>query len=242
MSSISAGVPTAANGTWNLVSTSGLPQSFTLLTSLTSTDFTAFESLASASLNTVTFMAIVITFDTMSAAQTITLDYGSLVSGTIATRPAPQTNDEVLRESQYFLETTFAQGATVPSAVTGSILSAPMIGTYDGVNTNISFPQAWGGQWIVAKRAIPSVGIYSGTTTTPARAQSFMNTVGGGNLTVEVDIATKWAAAIYSKKTYLFIPIIAGGNLETDTTAGNSANCQAWIQYHYICDARIGIV
>ena len=115
VASITAGVPTVTNGTWTAVKTvtgvTALP--FALTSSASTTSFEGFNS-DLAGKDTATFFAIVVTLDTLTAAVAdVTLSYVSLVGGTIATRPAPQTQDQVLRECQYYYTKSFSP-ATAP--------------------------------------------------------------------------------------------------------------------------------
>ncbi len=116
VSSIAAGVPTCNNGTWQKVhnersDTNTMP--FTLNTGSSSYSFAGFkDNLSPPGANNATWMAIVVAFNTMQPAQTMTIDYCSLVQGDIPTRPAPQTPDEVMRECRYYYRKSFLPNTT----------------------------------------------------------------------------------------------------------------------------------
>lgn len=218
------------------------------IASITTTDPTELHNYAftgwedSAALSTGTFFAIVIGCNTVAQGNAIQFRSISLVPGYNPTIPAPQTSDEVLRECQRYYETTFLTGATVPSAVTGGQLQAPMISSDEVGNVSRVYANTFGGQWVTPKWSAPNVLFYSGTTTTASRVQSF----GFGDTvvsTAENNIGTFWAAPIIDTKTYLLKSAgTAPGNLIAgvgNTLAGTPVS--AWIQYHYTADARPGI-
>ncbi len=75
-------------------------------------------TVTSTAADTANYIAIVVAFSTIETTQTVTIDFCGLFGGDIATRPAPQTQDEVLRECQYYYQKSFIQG-TVPAANVG---------------------------------------------------------------------------------------------------------------------------
>lgn len=110
VSSITDGIPATTNGNWTIVEREALGNTppFTFTNVVSETSFSHFDASVTAAPTTATFFAIVITFDTLLAAiGNLTINYCSLVSGDIATRPAPQTPDEVLRECQYYYTKSF---------------------------------------------------------------------------------------------------------------------------------------
>lgn len=78
---------------------------------------------------TATFFAIVIGFGSITAANSIVFRNVGLQKGTIATRPSPQTPDEVLRECQFYFEKSYnpevvAQTTTFTNASSVQMSSA----------------------------------------------------------------------------------------------------------------------
>lgn len=97
-----------ANGSWTQVARGANPSSapFTFNSTFQDFDFTGFEDTDAST--QATFAAIVISFNTLSTGSFVTVDYCSLVSGDIPTKPAPQTPDQVLRECRYYFEKSYA--------------------------------------------------------------------------------------------------------------------------------------
>lgn len=183
--------------------------------------------------------AIVITFAYVNASTVITVDSASCVLGDIPTRPAPQTPDEVLRECQYYYETTYLAGATIPSAVTGGRLIAPMNGSVSGGTSSAIVQNSWGGRWVVKKRATPSVVFYSGTSTTANNLQ--VSGIGTSTLaTAERALSTYFETpTITNKNYYVQSKIIA--NMLTVPDTSTTVPPAGWLNYHYVADARLGV-
>lgn len=123
VSSVAVGVPTVGgggiHGTWTQLArvgngTTTAPTGnyapFTLTTTSTAINLNSFQSINNAGVSNATFFAIVVAFAPITAAQTVTLEYASLVGGDVATRPAAQSPDEVIRQCQYYYEKSYSQG------------------------------------------------------------------------------------------------------------------------------------
>lgn len=225
-----------ATGTLPTVTTA----TYAELNDLEDLSFSGWEITSTANIADTDKFAIVVTFSAPTTATIITVNSISLVPGDIATRPAPQTADEVLRECQYYYETTFLLGATVPSAVTGGQLIAQMNGSVSGGATSLAVQRSFGGQWVVPKRTTPTVLFYSGTSTTADRAQVF----GIGTSTVataEITISTFFENPVITTKTYYIQSKVMASMLTvTDTSA--TVPPATWLHYHYTATARLGEV
>ncbi len=216
VSSITAGVPTCNNGTWvkvnNSNATNSIP-SFTLIGPTQQFNFNGFFDTANG-INNAKYMAIVIAFDTMLTTQTMTIDYCSLVGGDIATRPAPQTLDEVARESQFYYRKSFLQNTTpatnvgintaeslgLQSVAAGSTSSGPFIRFNDPMLTT------------------PIVTLYN-----PAAANNLIR-----NETTSVDYSTSTVVGATSLGFY------CQGTSDGGSALGNL------IGVHWTADARLG--
>lgn len=98
----------------------GFKNLLTMPTSAADLGFLGFNGLANfASASTTKNFAIVVSFGVPTTGTTIKLNSVSLVPGDIATRPAPQTLDEVLRECQYYYRKSFLPGQ-VPTTGVGT--------------------------------------------------------------------------------------------------------------------------
>lgn len=117
------GKPATLNGTWLEVPNLNNTQIATIATSST-TNFndyalSGWDLSGIAGVNTATFFAIVAGTASVAISETIGINSISLQAGDIATRPAPQTQDEVFRECQYYYQKSFNQNV-VPANNTGT--------------------------------------------------------------------------------------------------------------------------
>jgi hypothetical protein len=116
---ITAGVPALTTG-WVEVPNTYPTQSFTASTTSSATpfSFSGFDAISVSSILTAQNFAIAITFNTMTSGEVLTINYCSLVGGDIATRPAPQSSSAVLKDCQYYYQSSFPY-ATKPAENAG---------------------------------------------------------------------------------------------------------------------------
>lgn len=230
------GKPATFNGTWTEVPNLTSQKSFKIETNAT-TNFndyplSSWDMQGIAATQTATYFAIVIGTAAMATNDTITFNSVSLQSGNIPTRPAPQTLDEVLRECQYYYETSFQPGAVATATQDGSV-SAPMAPFISGGNT-FCFATAFGIQYKVRKRITPVVTIYSGVSTTADRIEAYA--YGAGVTSAEVTFSTFFANQSSNQGSINFNPV---GASMTSTAGG--AILAANILCQYVAEARLGI-
>jgi len=87
------GFPTCGNGNWVEVTNRNGSQIFNLVAGDTTPiyTFSGWDSINMADSTTATYMAIVVCFNTLTAANYISFEYVGLFSGDIPTEPAPQS-------------------------------------------------------------------------------------------------------------------------------------------------------
>jgi hypothetical protein len=165
------GKPNTFNGTWIEIPRNGIYSSvsaisllgdaiFTIGTSSTNNyndySFNGWGLQGGTAVNTAEWVAIVVGFAQLTAGAGNYVDFESisLVPGNIATRPALQTADDVLRECQYYYEMSFNQGI-VPAQNFGTT-NGSFVFTYVNLN-NISgiytFPFI---EYKVSKYSVPT--------------------------------------------------------------------------------------
>jgi hypothetical protein len=240
VSGLTAGVPAVANGTWTKVTRGNLNEdaSFSLTTTNTEFTFNGWDATSTAGKTTATYLAIVISFDQLSLASVATLDYCSLVCGDIATRPAPQTPDEVLRECQYYYESTYPIGSA-PGAVeiTNLVLAQQDIRTTGGNDLLLATP--FGYRYQVNKRTAPALTFYSGASGTAGKVEGYLYQSGASVNQTEITFSTGWTVLTNGTKGFIYVP---PGSIQTFTSAGAGTLPQAFIGFHNTADARLGIV
>lgn len=254
VSALTAGVPTVVAG-WNQVGRSNLGRATFTFNSNDQNpgeqgnaySFSGWDETSSSTpSSTATFFAIVISFDTLSSTVggSLVLDYCSLQGGDIPTRPAPQTTDEVLRECQYYYETSYNYLIT-PGTVTQSSQRIKNQNAILAGGSLIMYSLSFNIDWNSLKRAAPSVTFYSPNSgnANEIYASSYcgniithaISNVANANLS-----SANWTLVQAQHKSATYIPQNTNPFLTTATAL--TENPSAIISFHYVADARFGIV
>jgi hypothetical protein len=204
------------NGNWTEL-TPRIPGAVvsSITSSGTETSFTGWsDNITTPRVADATFFAIVIGFPGMLLNETVIIDYISLNAGNIATRPAPQTSDEVLRECERYYWKSF-ETSTVPAQAIG-------LGTGEiswtaqavGINSNGNV------EFAAAMRAVPTITLFN-----PVNANAF-----AFNNPVNLDCNPTAAANISTKRF----------RISSTSPAGAAAGSTSSV--HATADARLGVV
>ncbi len=246
------GVPTAGHGTWTAVArgAQSVNAPFTITNSgINIIDLTGFDASATSAAEDATYFAIVVAFDTLTQNSILTMNYCSLVGGSIPTRPAPQTPDEVLRECQYYYEHSYGPDLAAGAVTFANIRSVPgNIFNDTGPNEEValaqSFYQPWRSRHITPPVYILYAADGSGNAvlvginrngTYPSATPSGTNprnvtTTGSPNLwDVTASISVDGAVAICQKTSTELLRVAT-------VTEGD----ECIIQYHYTADSLLG--
>lgn len=244
------GKPATFNGNWTEVPLKlGQEATFTLTSTITEFNFPFWEALSVTLANNAKFMAIVIGFQNIPAStifpQIISC---SLCSGDIATKPASQSSDEVLRECQYFFEKSYN-----PSTAIGSLTNTGMQAfnatlynnTLSGGTTSELYPNQMNLLFKQEKRIAPSITVYSPTGAS-AQVQcgikvgsSFPAPVSGSNPVNRT--ISDWSLSVSTSSAFISNDTGSGSDLIMQLTP--ISNAAVGIHYfHYIADARLGII
>lgn len=245
VSGISAtGKPTAGNGTWTEVPRRNLGDAnFALTTSITDTGFKGWDMNNSADIATANFVAIVVGFAEFNSADTITINSVSLVPGEIPCRPAPKTADEVIMQCRRFYEKSYLANVVAGTVTPVGVQIAPMASTLRDVNNNVSVIQAgFTINYRTPKRVnAPIVTIYSDVSGATGQVRSYIR-YGADNDSATIAI-TSWTLTGASANSVSYAPSAGGHELGPSVTAAaDNIPASAWIQYHYLIDARLGII
>ena len=238
-------VPTTAGnwGAWTKVPNKILKDygQITLTTTNAEYDFIEFDATASAAPTTATGFAIVVSFGSLTSAQIATFDYISLVGGDIATRPAPQTPDEVLRECQYYWEKSYNPSVLAGTASsTGGALfyTQAAYGYVSSGNQSRFCYSSFVVPYNTCKRSsIPVNTIYSPNTGTVAMVHAFATD--GVQTPTNGDIGVGAWTQIQGNKAIGF-QVTGASTFGSGTGASNQAT--AYVSLQFTADARIGIV
>lgn len=244
---------TAAN--WTLIPRGNLGQTIGTLPVVQTTDYTTlntdddlqfngWQMTTSADIADTDKFAIVVTFQCPTAATVITVDSISLMAGDIATRPAPQTFDEVLRECQYYYEKSTNNNLFPSTAsIVGSLLVEQKVYQATGSTFGIS-PRAFAVQYYVKKRVAPTIVIYSALN-------GVINTVWviGYYAALSPPISGNAAIAFWTigdngQRGFSGIALDQSATLATSGAIGgfDIDNAAAVIVFHYTADCRLAII
>jgi hypothetical protein len=218
------GIPASENGTWVQISRGTLGNGYATLAPLTSAGYTSvplsgWDLASHTTAATATYFAIVIGTPSVASGATISLESVSLQSGTIATRPAPQTADEVLRECQYYYQKSFETN-TVPAVNAGA-------------NT--------GETYFVQSTVAGSLGYIpvrfsSAMRVTPVNPPLFYSPYDGSTLIRNVSTGNNYTTTTLSVNTLSTRGFVIQGNSEIGSGAGNL------LAIHWTVDSRLGVI
>lgn len=214
--------------------------------------FNGWEITSSSVINSTAVFAIVASFNTTATTQTVLINSISLVPGFIPTRPAPQTEDEVLRACQYYYEKSYLPASYAGTAqIQGSRSVFQNSELFTTTNTAAFFYQdIIPLQFKQTKRtSVYTITFYSISGTINNFTANLTGLDSGGNQkssSVELVVATYWTEAGTADTSVYYVPVTANLGAEPLTIVPNSTQhfigTTAWIAFHYIIDARLGIV
>ena len=255
------GKPATNNGTWSEVPRTQGNAQFTIGTSAT-TNFndyalSGWDMAGVAACNTATFFAIVVGTASVTSTGTIGFNSVSLQAGTIPTRPAPQSADEVLRECQYYYEKSYENASVAGTAVTtvGQRYVLNELGTrIQGVllNDDVVYLQSFGLTYLIPKRAAATPVFYSPTSASAGLIQGRVlrngsdiipSGVGAVGTSPQNYSSANWTVTGSSTQGVNMICnststlVYASGS----TTPGLEGD-ESMMLFHYVCDARLGVV
>ncbi len=191
--------------------------------------------------NLATFFAIVIGTASVTAADYIRINSVGLSSGKIATRPASQTQDQVLRECQYYYEKSYDPGV-LPGATTksGQIFNNGTIYS-STINTFCYFGNIYW-QFKQQKNIAPTITFYSPVTGSSGNVHvdtwvgtSYTDTGGDQAISNWGTNASNLAVISTSNAYY------PSASVSQATTAPGSVNQSTVgeVLYHYVADSRL---
>jgi hypothetical protein len=238
----SKGKPATFNGNWIEVPRNNLQNAtFTVMDSVAGNttfndyNYNGWNLEGIADVNLATFFAIVIGTETVISTNSLRINSVGLMNGSIATRPAPQTEDEVLRQCQYYYEKSYSS-AIAPGTATSTgqrFLPAPItMGSPSDVLRTRSFSLVYN----TTKNISPNVTFYSPATGTAAVVHMVINFVGGSPTGSDIAISD-WTATGQSLAGLNMIATSPGAGIGAATSASNEGQ----LIYHYVADSRMGL-
>jgi hypothetical protein len=200
------------------------------------------DNAATPRVDNATFFAIVIGLNTIPIGQSVTFDWVSLNAGNIATRPAPQTPDQVLRECEHYYEKSYDAGVAPGTVTDVGIRTRGQLYYFDnpvtsGIFSATSFDLVFKSE----KRTAASVThFYSNVSGAIDRIRGLVN-IGGAITQADLVAATFWTATGLSAKSVSYIGNGGGGAIFGAYGIG-APTITTYITFQYVTDARLGIV
>lgn len=241
VSGISAlAVPTCGNGTWTQVTRDKLGDAdFDLTTTNQSFMFNGFNLIGNALQGTATYLAIVISFEEAVATNAVTLNRIALCAGDIATRPAPKTADEVLRECERYYEMSYENGAAIDTATAVNAIAFPQNGTV-GASSQLQ-PNGFDIFFSSVKRVNnPDILLYSPQNAATGGGVVNVRCIAAASTNEDIALSGNWTQTTGNKQVN-YIP--TQSNIGTARATTNVATPGIFtVRFHYTADARLGIV
>lgn len=178
--------------------------------------------------------AIVVTFYVPTSGTTTFVQSVSCVPGDIPTRPAPQTADEVLRECQYYYETSDTNGLTCPMNANTDLATTTIVEAASPFSVSYN----------TIKRAIPNFTVASLATTAANVSASLFYNHSGSFTTVgpsDAALGTYWATPVIGNKSLYALPKSIT-SIVTLSLTSTGLYCSGCIQFTYVLDSRLGVV
>lgn len=241
------GYPTVSAG-WTEIGRGSLGKAiFTTSTSTTDYKFNGF--IDSSAYLTGGYIAIVIGSNSVSSANALLINSVSLVPGDIATIPAPQTSDQVLRECQYYYEYSYAlPTTTTPVGATTTVnLQSQMMNCFTNTGTSVAdaFSSPFEVLYAVLKRTTPTFLVYTstGTANTVASILYYYSTAPAfASAGSTPALASYWAVRDTGTRGITYIPITNSTiNHVTDSNVASNY-CSSFIEFHWTADSRLGVI
>jgi hypothetical protein len=242
------GKPATRNGTWTEIPRSDLGDAtISLGTTEAEYNLSGWDATNTIVTNQ-TFFAIVIGFAAMSNGATVELKSVSLCEGEIATPPCPLTVEETLRQCEQYYEKSYKTSDIAGTAsTTVNAINRPQITTLPSANKAHFEAGAFSVDFRTLKRSVtPTISIYPGSTNTVGNLDATIKALGATTTTTVSNTLAiaQWTIANLGDKTFTYLPNYGDNANPAIDPLNDAANffARSWITFHYVADARLGIV
>ena len=200
--------------------------------------FSGWSRVGGTAINTATYFAIVVGVGSLPAANSVTFNSIGMYAGTIPTRPAPQTPDEVRRECSYYYQTSY-QANIIP----GTPSSGGFLASQPGVvgSTNDGFiPTSFSVQFRVPMYRPPSTfKMYAASSGTFNRFSSLLVRSGSATPLQDTIISGSWIQYLSGSTAVSFLATSsAATGLVPHTVTTNYV--EGVIAFNWVADSRLG--
>ena len=204
--------------------------------------FNGWEPASAATADTATYFAIVVGFAPCAVNDTITLNSVALCSGDIATRPAPKTLQETLRDCERYYEKSYSAGIAPGTGTVDGLITVAQ-SSYNNKATNFFFQNCgFGITYRTEKRANATFTVYTASGVAGSVTCFVYDPGTPFQGTANAVLATYWTILTQSKNSVSYTII---GSLNAPVGGGGFASASmgsGWMVFHYVAEARLGIV
>lgn len=165
----------------------------------------------------------------------------SVVQGNISCRPSPMSVSSTKELLQRYYEKSYT--GTDPQTLDNMLVAKQTFAPVDDSGTAkvrnvkaVTFQHAY----MTEKRAAPTITIYNPLTGTADRVQTYLDNGSGNNTNAEHTFSTFWSVRNSSTVRVTYERVGSSSILQSSGNITNSGG-DAYIQYHYVADSRIGI-
>ncbi len=253
----SNGKPISFNGSWTEIEREKLTDAYFQSSSgIVDQGFNGWSVGSDEDISAINYFAIVVGYSTINSGSTVGVQSVSLVPGKIATIPAPQTFQEVLKDCEYYYEKSYETSTPIGTATYIGSISAPITNSlYYSVGSISTYHQdvyECGFQLIYKskKASLPHINFYSPTSPTLPSPGFGINIEGRISGTTLPPPSSGTNPAIISSNDYVTyqksttnasfsntflskIMTFAGSDLEEGITFS--------IVFQYVLDSRLGV-
>ena len=204
--------------------------------------FTGWEITDPTQISDTNYFAIVVTFAYIDTSTTLTVNSISLIPSDIPSRPAPMSFDEVVRKCQYYYETSYDNGTFAGASSTNGALVAQQRPATSGVNTQI-YSRTIQVLYNTIKRLPVTPSIYSSDgTAANVLILYYSGSSSSPSYTLDVAISGNWTISNSGEKAFVLLPVSRSTALTPLFGGTSPGSAEALAQFHFVADARLGIV
>jgi len=188
-----------------------------------------------------TYFAIFVGTSAINNGTVLYLDSIALVPGVIPTLPAPQSQDQVLRECQYYFEHSYEiLSSPVPIATSRNAAVFPLSNNTSGIGVTTVYPEAFTINYAQEKIVIPTVALYpSSGVLTAGNVYVEANYTGGpAASTGNIVASTAWNQRFIGTRSVSYTP----ANKTAIYTVAGTTGGWGFVEAQYVLDARLGVV
>lgn len=201
--------------------------------------FTGWELTDSTQISDTDKFAIVVTFAYIDTGTILTVNSISVIPNAIPARPAEESFDEVLRKCRFYYEKSYDFGIFAGAVSTNGSLIVEQTFSFTISLTINANPLYIPVRYSIPKRIAVTPSIYAvDGTLGDVTIIIYQGSSTAG--TTDVAVSGNWTLVDNGENGFAYQPVNRGTSLTT--APGTSTNVEVIAQFHFVADARLGIV